>query len=261
MFCRVIPYLNRHETLHEVAPEESVELHRFLGGIFSKAKRWPDYALRFIASYVMKGAAFILLVGVFALLGTDKGWLSVHDPYSLVMARAGDIPNGAHLLTYFPLVALGVYTAWKFREDILLDCYQGLLVVAEGVSIHEIIWTAQYYLFYWEYLSWEVLANVVKDVFFFMMLGIFLYVYAKYPFQKIPLKKFAVPTAVYTAYEILWGLDGFRISTINNFVYGQGQWMITQWWADPLTNLWEIGSWTVLTVGMAVVVWRAKASR
>lgn len=265
MFVKVIPFLSSREGWHRITRDDRTNLGE-VGKVFSasgkltglKARNYPDHTFSLIASYLMKGTAFLLLFAVQAILLTSVGW---HDPlswsglkYDFLFARSGNTPDGAHLASYLPIPALGLYVAWKFRNDLLLDCYLGLLVAALAVAIHEGLWIVFYYAFYAQYLSWGVFDNVIKDVFFCVMLYLFVLTYRRYPFQKIPLKAFKWPTVIYLGFLFVWAAFGFHITTINNFVYGKGVYGITQWWGDPSTNFFEVASWDILLVGMAVSV-------
>jgi hypothetical protein len=259
---KLVPYLKRFEGMHPISEEDkkAIQESRLLRFAFGKAKKWFDHPVRCLMSITLKGVAFILLVGVLALLLTSVGW---HSPltwsglsYDILMARSNGQPNGAHLVSYLPIPILGLYVAWKWREDALLNGYLGLLVCALGVAIHEGIWIVAYYSVYWKYLSWGALDNVVKDVFFVGMVVMFVLAYRDYPFQKVRLKAFLWPTVGYAAFIFAWWLDGLHITTINNFQYGQGTYGVTQWWADPVTNAWEVASWVLLIVLMWVAVWR-----
>ena len=215
-----------------------------------------------MAYYVLRGVAFIFLFAVLLILLTDIGWVKAFQSYpflqAFVFVRSGGVPNGAHILAYLPLPILGLYVAWKYRTDVLLDCYEGLLVIGLVLSIHEGIWTSFYYIYYWQWISWAVLNNVIKDVFFIVMLGFLTYTYVKYPFQKIPIRTFFWPFVIVLAYNLIWVAAGFHITTANNSVYGQGLYMTTQWWGDVATNLIEIGSWNTIGIASAVAVWRLK---
>lgn len=262
VFCKVIPWLSSKEELHELSPSEREAFRKVLWGLFAKAKRWPVHPYSFLASYVMRGVAFILLFGVLALLLTDIGWVKAFATYptwqAFIMARSGGVPNGAHILAYLPLPLLGLYVAWKYHTDVLLDCYQGLLVVALLLSIHEGIWTSFYYIVYWQWISWAVILNIVKDIFFIVMLVMLAYTFVKYPFQKIPLKTFFWPFIIVLGFNFIWVALGFHISTANNSVYGKGIYMVTPWWGDPETNLTEILSWNTIYVAAGVAIWRLK---
>ena len=263
MFVKVGPFFSKREEMYQFTKFAIFWTRIERQGIpfIGVPTRLPIYPWSFYISHLLKGTAFLLLFGVQAILLTSIGW---HDPltwaglrYDLLFARAGkDVLNGAHLMSYLPIPALGLYVAWKFRKDSLLDAYLGLLVAGLAVAIHEGLWIVFYYAFYGQYLSWGVFDNVLKDVFFCVMLGLFVLTYRKYPLPKIPLKTFKWPTLVYLGFLFVWALFGFHITTINNFVYGQGVYDITKWWGDPLTNFFEVASWDLLLVGMAIAVWR-----
>jgi hypothetical protein len=249
VFVKLIPWLEARNGMHRVEP-------RKIFGI--TVRKVPDHKWHWFSSYLLWGAAFIALFGSLALLITDKGWLEYHTAWqTFLFARAGvDVLNGAHLPDFLGIPAIGLFVAWKYRGKELLNVYQGLLVCAAIIAIHESLWTGEFYLFYWRDFSWATADNVIKDAFFFVMLGLFLLAYQRYPFQKIPLRTYLYPVVAYVGFLIYWGHEGFTISTINNAVFGTGPYMITQWWGDPLTNALEIGSWLLLEFGFLVVIWR-----
>lgn len=273
-FVEVFPFLNSREGWHKISTDDKRRLGTVGKGLSAtgkitklKARNYPDHVFSLIFSYLAKGTAFLLLFAVQAILLTSIGW---HDPltwtglrYDLLFARAGkDVLNGAHLMSYLPIPALGLYVGWKFRGEIepkiLLNSYLGLLVAGAAVAIHEGLWIPFYYVFYAQYLTWGVFDNVLKDVFFCVMLGLFVLTYLRYPLQRIPFKTFKWPTIIYLGFLFIWAVFGFHITTINNFVYGQGVYSVTQWWGDPVTNFFEVASWDILLVGMAIAVWRLK---
>ena len=265
MFVKVIPFFTKREVMYRFSPFAVFWMRAERQGIpfVGVPLRIPVYPWSFYISYLLKGTTFLLLFGVQAILLTSVGW---HDPlswsglkYDLLFARSENLPDGAHLMSYLPIPALGLYVAYKFRTEILLDCYLGLLVAALSVAIHEGLWIVFYYIFYAQYLTWAVSGNVIKDFFFCGMLGLFALTYVRYPSQKIPLKTFKLPMIIFFVFLCVWAMFGFHISTINNFVYGQGVYGITQWWADPATNFFEVASWDILLGAMVIAVWRLKS--
>jgi hypothetical protein len=263
VFTKVIPYLSAREGLHPITPEERERFQhdRIMRFMFGNAKKYFDYPFSFIGSYAMKGAAFILLIGVLGLLLTSVGWVSPLTwqglEYDLILARSNGQPNGAHLFSYTLIPVLGLYVAMKYREKgDLPNSYLGLLVCALGVAIHESIWITAYYFQYWTFLDWGLFDNILKDVFFFSMLLVFFYIYVKFPFQKIPIRTFLWPTVIYTVFILYWLAIGLPITIINNFNLGQGVFMQTTLWADPFTNALEVFSWVLLYALMFLAVWR-----
>lgn len=262
VFVKLIPWLTSREGVRPITEEEREQIrsNRFMKVVFGKAKRWFDHPFSALASITMRGVAFILLVGVLALLLTSVGW---HSPlswsglrYDILFARSNNQPNGAHLVSYLPIPVLGLFVAWKFRKDVLLNCYLGLLVCAIAVVIHEGIWLFGYYLKYSEVLTLGTFPNLVKETFFIGMLLMFLLTYIKYPFQKLPLRIFLWPSIIYGGYILVWYLSGMEITTINNFELGIGPYGITKFWASPSANAWEVGSWLLLLGLMIVAVWK-----
>lgn len=243
-----VPYVNQFDAMHEVSPEEKARMQVALWGLFNKAKHWPDHPIRFMLSYLSKGVAFLVLAGVFMALLFSVGWKAPVNleniRYDLIFARASKDPNSAHLMSYLPVPAIGLWVAWKFRTgDGLPNSYLGLIVSAFGVVIHEGEWIVGYYIFYVKYLTYATSYNVLSDVFFVVMLYIFFYVYKNYPFQQISLRNLRWVAIGLALYLFLWALNGYHITTANNFLITKTQFNITQWWADPATNAWEVGSW------------------
>jgi hypothetical protein len=265
VFVVFIPWITNRETLYEISPEERIRRKKILWGIFSRAKKWPEHLWSFIGSYVLKGVGFILLVTTLGLLLTSNGW-KADFYYDVFFARTSP-GNGAHIDSYLLIPIVGIYAAYKYpqQEDksallrIFYGAYLGLLVAALGVAIHEALWMVGYYAFYAQYLSWGVLDNVLKDVFFSAMLCLFFVTYLHYPFKKIPLRAFKGPAIIYAGFLLLWGALGFHISTINNFSYGKGIYGETQWWGDAETNGLEILSWVLLYSCMLISVWKPTA--
>lgn len=264
MFVKVGPFFLKREEMEQFSQFKIFWLRVERQGIpfIGVPIRLPKYPWSFYISHLLKGTAFICLFGLEAILLTSVGW---HNPlswqgleYDIVFARAGTTLNGAHLMSYLPIPALGLYVAWKYRTDELLNCYLGLMIGALAVAIHEGEWIVFYYAFYAQYLSWGVFDNVLKDVFFCVMLYLFVLTYQRYPLEKIPLKAFKWPAIVLLGFLLVWASQGFHISTINNFVYGKGIYGLTQWWNDPETNLFESVSWDILLASMWVAVWRIK---
>jgi hypothetical protein len=295
-FVKVVPWFSGRDSMHSVLDQRFAEfwfgidvdfwlvgilpvseyqqMQTALWGVFRKAKHWFDHPISFMVSwFFLRGGAFVCLIGTEGLLLTSVGW---HDPlslsgfyYDVVFARTNVAGNAAHLSSFLPIPAVGIYAAYKFpardEHDILLrilvGSFAGLLVAALGVAIHEGLWIVFYYAFYAQYLSWGVLDNVLKDIFFVVMLACFYQTYRKFPLPKVPLSVFRTPTLIYLGFLFLWALLGFHISTINNYVYGKGVYGETQWYSDALTNFLEVASWDLLYVGMAFAIWKVKPQR
>jgi hypothetical protein len=229
--------------------------------MWGKVNNWFDHPYWFFASIALKGAAFILIIGVLGLLLTSVGWHSIGSwsdlYYDLLFARSNNQPNGAHLISYLPIPLLGLYVALKYKQKgDLPNSYLGLLVCALGVAIHEGVWIVAYYSRYWQYLDMTVFDNVAKDVFFIVMLALFLYTYVKYPLGKIPIKTFLWPTIIYSVFIFYWWAIGLPITTINNFKYGEGVFGVTPLWNDPFTNALEIISWVLMYLLMFLAIRR-----
>lgn len=217
--------------------------------------------LKLFGIYGIKGVPFLLLVGTLYVLLTDIGWLSTYKQWApnwemfLLMARASGTPNGAHMLSYIPLPLLGLYVAYKYRKDYLLDCFQGILIVAFGVAFHELPWLAVYLVRYYGQLGLYVGSNFIEDAGFTLMCVMFVYAYWKR--GKIPLRRFSFALYVYGTYIALWFIGGLPVTTINNFQIGSGPFMVTTLWADPWVNFVEIVSWILVAV---LLFWESKVS-
>ena len=213
--------------------------------------------------FAWKGAFFIVLTATLGVLLTDVGWPPAFQtwglsPMAFLMARAAGAPNGAHLLSYIPLPLVGIYAAWKFRKDVLLDCLQGILLVGFGVAFHELPWMLVYLVRYYVQLGLFVGANFTEDLGFAIMCFLLILAWWKYPRRSIPLSGFKWPFVAYSAFMGVWFLYGVPVTTINNFQIGKGPFEITQWWADPIVNGVEILSWIFVAAMFFLVVRRAK---
>jgi hypothetical protein len=217
--------------------------------------------LLYLFSYTWKGVAFIVLTGVLGILLTDIGWPPVFHQYGMsvmafLMARSGAAPNGAHLLSYIPLPLVGLYVAVKFRKDVMLDCYQGILLVGFGVAFHELPWLFFYLVRYYGQLGLYVGSNFTEDFFFGIMCVMLIFAFWLYPYRKVSMKAFLSPLGIYSGFLFVWFLFGLPVTTINNFQIGKGPFEITSYWADPLVNAVEIASWILVAVMLWVVIWR-----
>lgn len=243
---------------------------------------------RLIVPFTFKGVCFIVLLGTLGILLTDVGWSKAAaeyltttsstncvnplglspNPYPcsgidgiwnfLFLARASGAPNGAHLLSYIPLPFLGLYVAFKYRKDILLDCFQGILVVGFGVAVHELIWLVGYWFTYARYWDLAVASNVVEDMGFSIMCSLLVYAFWKYPYRTIPFKVFKWPIVAYGVFIAVWTAFGMPITTINNWQLGSGIYMTTQWWGNLGVNAVEVFSWMFIAASFWVVIWRQK---
>ncbi|MDE1824352.1 MAG: hypothetical protein KGH74_03565 [Candidatus Micrarchaeota archaeon] len=218
-----------------------------------------------LTAYAFKGVAFILITGTLGILLTDVGWIPAIEKYglpeALLFARASGAPNGAHLLSYIPLPLLGLYVAWKYRKDYLLDCYQGIFVIAFGVAVHEGLWLIEYWAEFAQFWNLAVASNVIEDFAFgfaCVLLGV---AFWKYPFRTIPLKVFKWPIISYSGILVIWFAQGLPITTINNYQIGQGIYMTTQWWGVPWVNGIEILTWVWVAASFFLVIWREPVQR
>lgn len=263
-FLYVVPWLNTKQGLHPITAEDrlTIDSNPILRIWFRKAKRWFDHPILMLGGALVWGVAFILLTGTLYILLTDIGWLDAWGKYGsdpnylmfFLMARASGAPNGAHLLSYIPLPFLGLYVAWKYRKGVFLDVYQGILIVAFGVAIHETIWLLVYFARYYVELGLLLSTNFIEDFFFFVMCIMLIHAFWKYPGRTMPLRTFKWPIVAYSVFMLWWFIEGVPVSTINNWQLGQGIYGITQYWADPFVNGIEIFSWVFIAAMFFVVI-------
>lgn len=206
------------------------------------------------------GIAFILLTGTFYIVLSDIGWLDAWNLYGadyrqlFLMARASGQPNGAHLPSYISICFLGFYMAWKHRKGVFLDTYQGILVVAFAVGVHEALWLVAYFAEYYIALGLAVGANFIEDFFFLVMCAMLIGGFWKSSLRTIRLKIFVWPIIVYSGFLFVWFSIGLPISTVNNWQVGQGVYGVTKWFSDPFVNGIEISSWLLIAASFLVVI-------
>lgn len=249
----VIPYLKERSGVHKITIDEriSIQSNPILSKWFKNPKRWFDHPISMMLYYCLWGISVILLTATLYILCTDVGWLDAYDQYGLtpmmfLMARASGQPNGAHLLSYLPLPFLGLFVALKYRDGLFIDSFQGILVVAFGVAIHELIWMSGYVGVYYQAENLSLLPNVIEDIGFSTMCVLFVYTFIKYKYRTIKIRRLILPIFIYTFYIFGWVFAGLPITTINNYQLGNGPFMTTQYWANPMVNLIEIISWVLV---------------
>jgi hypothetical protein len=189
-----------------------------------------------------------------------------------VYARANDLPNGAHLVSYIGVPLFGLVVTYKFTtrhprtmSTFIGDPFQGLAASVFLGGIHEIIWIVFYYTAYWPYLNWSLAPEVVRDVSFISMTVLLVVTFWKMPTRKIPLRIFKWPVILFTIYcagwfFIPWLLGGpiFPITTINNPLFGIGVYQETPWFSLWWVNGIEVVSWLLLWVSFVWVTLRYK---
>lgn len=225
-----------------------------------------------IRSLFLRGLAFVTIVTVMINILLSVGWGNPFQEivrngiiapgwlYNLVFSRSTNEPNGAHLMSFIGIPILALYSMWKYHDE-----FMGPLIGAFYVAIHEGPWEAAYYALYWQYLSFNQITNILKDVAFASMVIFFILAFWKYKNRKIRMSAFKWPTIIYLialslwiVIPYFWGYGLMPITTINNWEYGIGVYSITKWWADPVVNGIEVASWFGLFLMMIFVVWRDK---
>lgn len=266
---RFVPWIAKYQGMHPITDYErqTILSNYFLLMVYGKAKRFYDHPWYSLISTATKAIGSFFLFLTLTVLLTDKGWLDAWNTYDpsymiLLMARASGAPNGAHLLSYIPLPILGGYVAYRYRKNppgniYLGDVYQGILIVAFGVAVHELIWMTAYEIVWGRFLNLATLSNGIEDAGFALMCALFVYAFVKYPFRTIPLKNFYWAILAYVTLIGLWSMIGLPITTINNWQIGHGTFGITSMWADPLTNAIEIWSWIQVSLSFFLVIWRS----
>ena len=276
VYVKLIPYLKQHAKLMEVP--QGYNVNNRLARVFTGPTAYKLPNRWWIRLLAFQGTVFVIVFTVFVKLFLSVGWVSPLSSqgfvFDMIFARSNGQPNGAHLMSYIGIPIIGLYSMWKFRgtwKDISMpDLSMGLLIGAFLVAIHEGIWEPVYYVAYSQFLSWDVLTNVLKDISFASMLILFLLAFWKYPYRTIPMKAFAYPVILYLYFVAEWFFfpylltSGyyplFPITTINNYVYGKGIYSETAFWNDPFINGIEVASWFGLFLMMQYVLirWKAK---
>lgn len=266
-FVYVIPWLNSKMGLHPVTEGELkvIRANPVLKVWFKNVRKWFDHPILMLGGSLVWGVAFILLTGTLYILVTDVGWLDAWRAYMVdpdyvgffLMARASGQPNGAHLPSYIAMALLGTFVAFKYRKGYFADAFQGIMVVGFAVAVHEGLWMIAYWGQYYGVLGLAEGANFIEDFFFFVMSLMLIYTYWKSPLRTIPLRWFAWPVIIYSAFLFVWFAIGLPITTVNNFQVGQGVFGVTQWFAVPWVNGIEIASWLLIAGSFAWVIHRA----
>lgn len=191
--------------------------------------------------------------------------------YDVIFARANGQPNGAHIPSYLGLVIFSFVVCYKFQwrpfkrfEDVMGDPFQGIAAAGFLGAVHELLWVSFYYVAYYQYLSWTIAPEVIRDVSFVGLCLLLLATFWKYPNRKVPLSVFKWPVIVFLVYLVAWffvplafGYNQFLpITTINNPQFGSGLWQQTPWWADPWVNGTEVVSWILIDSSFILAVLR-----
>lgn len=229
----------------------------------------------------------VLMIPLWAELGTllfstgwknpfiISNWQGIHVAgwlFDFIYARANDLPNGAHLVSYIGVPLFGLVVTYKFAKrkprtmnTFIGDPFQGLVASVFLGAVHEIIWIVFYYTAYADKLNWSLAPEVVRDVSFVSLTILLVVTFWKMPTRKIPLKIFKWPVILFTVYcaawfIIPWALGGpiFPITTINNPQFGVGIYQETPWFSLLYVNAIEVCSWVLLWVSFVVVTMRYK---
>lgn len=243
---------------------------KYLGvkGWRQEERQYRRYPKWFILDRYGQGFAWLMLGLVVMILATSVGLINhtslPYAEYYFLFARANGAPNGAHIPSYLSVSILGLVAAWATR-----DFWFGAATTAFAYAIHEGLWLPLEYIAYLPYyLHTSVLINVERDLIFSASILIVAVAYVRYPLRKIPLKAFAVPVVLYGTWLGVWfflppllgAFPHLPITTINNPILGLGVFQETPWYANPLPNFFESGSWMLLSSGLAlsVILWRKR---
>lgn len=258
---------------------------RFLGKKEWFPKMIPVHWLRWLAAYnawlLIVGITYITIIGVLGTLLTSVGWeLKLTWGaviYNLFFARANGEPNGAHIISYLGVPLFALVVSYKCRPfqpihwDKLTtqafgDIFQGGIAALFLGSAHEAIWIVFYYIGYGQYVSWDIVTNIIRDISFCVMLVILILAFWKYPGRTIPMKIFVTPLILFTIYCGAWFFlphlidpsfyNWFPITTINNPNFGTGLYAETPWFPDLGTNVMEVGSWLLIYLSFIYQVLR-----
>jgi hypothetical protein len=227
-------------------------------------------------AYGAKGLAYLAFFVTLVILLFNKGWVNpfgnsnyfnLNTPgwlFDLIFSRANVQPNGAHDISYISMLAVGLVAYAKWRDPFLaLGCISFVVVLHEG------FWEAAYYAVYSVYItSWALLTNVLKDVSFASMLVFFYLGFKNYPYKPFNLRIFKWPAIIFGASMLAWvfvpyffGYGLMPITTLNNFIYGQGIYSETVYWGNAIVNAIEVGSWVeaALLVSIPIALVRKNA--
>ena len=149
------------------------------------------FGLAFLTLFIVNGD-LLTSVGLVNPFTINGFW------YDLLFARSNGQPNGAHIVSYLSVLILAWIVAIKYRDGPIPELFLGGLTGALLFAIHEGLYTAFYYFWYWQYLDWDLTTNVLKDISSFSMVVLFFFAFKKYPFQKIDLSIFKRPALLFT---------------------------------------------------------------
>lgn len=238
--------------------------------------RFRPYHPKIFVAYVWIQVITLVVVlwGIFLTLVFSIGW---HNPLSwqglwfdLIYARANGQPDGAHIFSWLSCAGFGL-VVWaktiprpvKTFHDALGDPFQGIAALIFIGGIHELIWIPFYYSAYWEYLSWSLLFEVLRDVSFGVMMILFIATFWKLSTRIVPLSILKPIIKIYAIYLVLWFLAPylvvghvFPITTLNNPNFGQGLYQETPWFSLWWVNAIESFGWLLLCIPSMIAVVR-----
>ena len=258
LLCYAVPYIRKRSDRYE-ADDKSLRVRKYSGNKYldyifplsTYPNGKPKGRVYFLLYLFSRGSVYVGLVGYTLdqigakALVSPLTWNGLQ--YDILFARSSDTPNGSHVFSALGIPLVGLLVIYLYRDEFL-----GALASALIVGIHELFWEAFYYFDYAKYLSWNLLTYVLKDISFSIMLILFILAWWKYPAQKIPFRIMLPPILVVLSFLFWWQSIGFPITTINNYLYGQTVYNITEWWPSPFVNGIEVGSWVILEVSIAL---------
>lgn len=259
----IVPFLQRKS--------ESTIIARDKKGIVRSYPVHPHWTARWLILLVTTWgllARFVVTLGLsvgWADPFKSVSWYGINAPgwfFDLVYARANNQPNGAHLVSFIGDAAFGLIICYKAHplsresiKDLLGDPFQGTSGALFLAGVHELLWIGFYYAAYWEYLSWSIAVEVLRDISFVGMMVLFILAFWKYPNRIVPLSIFKKPILAYALFLVGWffvpgmlGYHLFPITTLNNTNFGIGVYEETPWFSYWWVNALEVISWLILII-------------
>jgi hypothetical protein len=242
-------------------------------GVEREAPVYPKWFV--LWAWITVISLVVILWGLFLTLVFSSGWKNPFAPVSewglgpypgwfwdFVFARANDLPNGAHIFSWLSCAAFGL-AVWgktlrrpfKHFRDVLGDPYQGIAALVFIGGVHELTWVPFYYAAYYQYLSWSIILEVLRDVSFAVMMGLFILAFWKYKGRVVPLQIVKPYWLIYIGFLVAWfvvpklfGYPFFPVTTLNNTNFGIGIYLETPyfpwWWVNAIEEFgWILLCW------------------